>query len=62
MRGGEKLMIDENQKIAKSEVLRQLAGIDEMVKNRVIDEHEAARLKDKIDPDGIGLRNKLATQ
>ncbi len=55
MRGGKKLMIDENQKIAKSEVLRQLAGIDEMVKNRVIDEHEAAHLKDKIDPGGIGL-------
>ena len=53
MCGAKELMIDEIQKATKNKILKQLAEIDEMVKNRVIDKYEAARLKDKIDPDGI---------
>ena len=54
MRGGKKIMIDEIQKAARDKVLRQLAEIDEMMKDNYFDKYEAARLKDKIDPDGLG--------
>ena len=47
-------MINGNQEAEKGEILRQLAEIDEMMNDELLDKYEAAHLKDQIDPDGMG--------
>ena len=44
---------DKNQ-IDKEQTIKQVAEIDKMVNDRVIDKYYAANLKDQIDPNGLG--------
>lgn len=44
-----------DQKILKNKILKKLFEIDKMVEDGTLDIYEAARIKDKVDPVGIGL-------
>ena len=46
--------MDKNQKAGKEQIIKQITEINEMVNDEVIDKYEAARLKDQIDPEGLG--------